>query len=268
MRIAFYTNLTAVDSLAVLAELHRSPMTIPVHIYFYNTLSEAGRTPIKILRDFGVRRLLEKTVSALTGSIRRRLIKGPLCKLLKPRNAAEFAAFHRLPHSIVSDLNSPESRLHLTQHSPDLLLVCVCKNILKQRTIEIPRLGALNIHPSLLPDYRGPMPIFWMLYHQETRAGVTFQRMTSKIDHGPIVAQYAVPLNPGRSEAEVSRELFALAASKLEEVLSKIHAGKYNDLTAESDSAGSYHTFPTARDRSELVQIQQEYRRAAVEARP
>jgi methionyl-tRNA formyltransferase len=106
----------------------------------------------------------------------------------------------------------------------DLLLVAGCPRILGPELCAAPRLGALNLHPSRLPDYRGREPLFWALLHGEPRVGVTVHHMTEEVDAGPILFQREVAVPPratsaslavlvDRAGAELVPDLIALAAA-------------------------------------------------------
>lgn len=252
MKIAFLTNLTAQDSLPIIKRLGELSEHTLEHVYFYNTLAEAKKSPLKILREFGVRRVVGKVIASLCSRVRRVLLNGPFKRFVRPKSAYEWAISKQLSHSITEDLNRPLEIQQLAERNVDLLLVCVCKNILRTETIQTAQLGTLNIHPSLLPKYRGPMPVFWMLYHGETTAGVSFQRMIAKIDAGPVVAQYAIPISAGSTEAELSCQLFQLAADRLGEVLSQVADLHEWGPVVDNSAQGSYHSFPTAQQQAEL----------------
>lgn len=267
MRVAFYTNATATDSLPVLERLSNCPRQQVVRVYLYDTLKEAKRSPLKILREFGWRRVLQKLVQISRECCGR--VVGRIWRLSpKPaRNAREWAERCGVPCRLVADLNRPEFVTELREEKIDVLLVCICKNILRQNVLDVPRVGVINIHPSLLPKYRGPLPIFWMLYHGESQAGVTFQWMTERIDAGPIVAQFPVALDARRSEAEISRELFALAADRIEAVLSEVSVGTaptVQQVAQPTEVRGSYFSYPTKEEVRELERRQRVRRQAEV----
>jgi hypothetical protein len=250
MRVAFLTNLTARDSLPVLQKLIGNKRIELIQVIFYDTVGEARQSPLKILKEFGLGRVASKASQIVLSKCRRILFQGPLRSLIRPITSFELVVSRKLPHTIVSDLNASHSQQQLRGWNLDVLLVCICKNILNKTTLDIPRLAAVNIHPSLLPKYRGPRPVFWMLYYGETQAGVTFQRMTPQIDDGPIVAQISAPLDLNRSEDAISRDLFVLAAEKLDFVLELISKGQLQ--APASNTTGSYFSYPTRENQSEL----------------
>lgn len=77
----------------------------------------------------------------------------------------------------------------LAGYRPDLLLVLGFNWRLPRAVLELPRLGALNVHPSALPKYRGPSAIPWTVRNGDSAMGITVHRMTERIDAGPILAQ-------------------------------------------------------------------------------
>lgn len=253
MKLAFLTNVTATESLPVLDRLGELSEFTVAHVYLYNTMSEAQKSPLKILREFGFRRVCSKLVSVIASRARTSLLKSPLKRMIRPRSAYEWVVARQVPYSIIDDMNGLSTIKHLAELGADLLVVCVCKNILRTGTIETPRLGTMNIHPSLLPDYRGPMPVFWMLYHGEKVAGVSFQKMVAKIDAGPVIAQFQCEIPIDVTEPELSRSLFQLAATHLETVLQQFAARDGQFSSPTNLGKGTYHSFPTAADRAALL---------------
>jgi methionyl-tRNA formyltransferase len=78
--------------------------------------------------------------------------------------------------------------------APDLLLSCYYRRLLGKALLDIPRLGGVNLHGSLLPKYRGRSPVNWVLVNGETQTGVTLHYMTEEADAGDIIAQRAVDI--------------------------------------------------------------------------
>ena len=91
---------------------------------------------------------------------------------------------------------------------------------------EIPPLGILNVHPSLLPVGRGPEPVFWTLRRGEPVTGVTVHRMDAGFDTGPIVAQAEMPVAEGIAAPELERDLMTLGGSLLVDALPELAAGR------------------------------------------
>src|SRR5260370_31490494 len=99
----------------------------------------------------------------------------------------------------------------LAGYEPDILLVFGFNWRLPREVLEVPRLGALNVHPSALPRYRGPSPVIWAIRNGDPFLGVTVHRMTGRIDAGPVLAQVTdIPL-PDWATREEAWDLQAAA---------------------------------------------------------
>lgn len=103
----------------------------------------------------------------------------------------------------------------------DLLVTCRF-GLLKPRVFEAPRLGAVNVHSSLLPRYRGVHPVAWALIRGERVTGVTVHRIDAKIDTGPILAQIEVPIAAEDDIWGLTAKLDAVSADVVDEVLEAV----------------------------------------------
>lgn len=99
-----------------------------------------------------------------------------------------------LPCITPDDPNTEALRHHIAALQPDFLFSFYYRNMLKAPLLGLPTRGALNLHGSLLPRYRGRVPVNWAIVHGETETGATLHYMTEKPDAGDIVAQTAVPI--------------------------------------------------------------------------
>src|SRR5262249_42819339 len=107
----------------------------------------------------------------------------------------------------------------------DLILVQMFPRRLPASVLAIPRLGCVNVHPSLLPRYRGPNPVSWQLYNGETEIGITCHRMDASFDTGPILLQWTLPIHPEDNREAVRRALNDQVVQRLPELLGLIEAG-------------------------------------------
>jgi methionyl-tRNA formyltransferase len=112
---------------------------------------------------------------------------------------------------------------------------------------EIPPLGILNIHPSLLPVGRGPEPVFWTLRRGELVTGVTVHRMDAGFDTGPIVAQAQIPVASGIAAPDLERDLMTLGGSLLVNALPELGAGRLQPQPQRSHGA-TYAPVPSPAD--------------------
>lgn len=108
---------------------------------------------------------------------------------------------------------------------PDLLLTFHCDQILSPETLALARLGGINLHPSLLPAHRGPVPTIHALAEDPPRFGVTVHRTVARIDAGAILAQRAVPMPAGVTASAAARGLHLAGVPLLEAVLAALAAG-------------------------------------------
>lgn len=102
------------------------------------------------------------------------------------RSVRELAEQHGVPW-LTSDINDPENVARLRETAPDFIFSFYYRNMIKRDVLEIPRYGALNLHGSYLPRYRGRVPINWAVINGETETGATLHYMVEKPDAGDIV---------------------------------------------------------------------------------
>jgi len=109
--------------------------------------------------------------------------------------------------------------------APDLVIVAAFGQILPKEIIDGPRQGCINIHPSLLPKYRGAAPINWALIRGEEKTGVTIMRMDEGVDSGDILLQEETPIRPEESFGELHDRLAKMGAELLLTALVMLEAG-------------------------------------------
>ena len=218
---------------------------------FYDTVSEAKGSLRKLLREQGLKATLIKASHWLARSVRTLLRDKLAWPVGQCQYSHEYAARQKLSFSIFSDMNQPQVVSLLKRLEIDILLVCSCRQILNKDLLSAPRIAAINLHPSLLPKYRGPTPVFWTLYHGEPQAGVTFHLMNQRIDEGEIIAQFKVPIQPKTGEQTLSNELFETAAARVENVLHDFARGQIKPQPQPRDNA-TYQSYPTALQRRQL----------------
>ena len=95
---------------------------------------------------------------------------------------------------LTTEINLPENVALLRDIAPDFILSFYYRNMIRREVLDIPRLGALNMHGSLLPKYRGRVPVNWAIINGETESGATLHYMVEKPDAGDIVDREKVPI--------------------------------------------------------------------------
>ncbi|MGM0438885.1 MAG: methionyl-tRNA formyltransferase [Patescibacteria group bacterium] len=103
----------------------------------------------------------------------------------------------------------------------DLVLVAAYGEIIKKDVLEKPKHGFLNVHPSLLPKYRGPTPLQAAILNGDEKTGVTIMLMDEKIDHGPILAQKEIELNGNEYYKTLENKLSTLGGKLLADTVPK-----------------------------------------------
>jgi len=140
-------------------------------------------------------------------------------------SVAATAAEYGIPTVMPEDPNTPEFIARLQDLRPDFLFSFYYRLMLKPAVLESATRGAYNMHGSLLPKYRGRVPVNWAVLHGERTTGATLHRMVEKPDAGEIVAQQAVPILPDDTAHEVFGKVTLAAEMALNDVLPALRAG-------------------------------------------
>jgi len=156
----------------------------------------------------------------------------------------DVARANRIPHRIVGNSNAPDFVRHVRELAPDLIVSYSAPQIIKAELLSIPRHGIINVHGSLLPDFRGCLPSFWYLYCGETHGGATVHYMSAKIDDGDIIEQASVDLSGCRSMFDLMKKTKRLGGELMVQAIRDIQNGSV--VTRKNDtSKGRYFTWPT-----------------------
>jgi methionyl-tRNA formyltransferase len=139
-------------------------------------------------------------------------------------SVADLAALHGIPTIMPDNPNTPQVIAQIRALQPDFFFSFYYREMLKRELLEIPKHGALNMHGSLLPKYRGRVPVNWAIIHGETETGATLHYMTEKPDNGDIVARQAVPILPNDTALEVFRKVTVAAEMALDACLTDLLA--------------------------------------------
>ena len=154
-------------------------------------------------------------------------------------SVAELAVLHGIQVITPDNPNVPEVVEQIRALQPDFFFSFYYREMLKRELLEIPRCGALNMHGSLLPKYRGRVPVNWAIIKGETETGSTLHYMTEKPDNGDIVAQHAVPILPDDTALEVFQKVTVAAEIALNGALPALLAGKAQAMKQDL-SKGAY----------------------------
>jgi len=139
------------------------------------------------------------------------------------RSCAELAARHGIPVHIDESVEALGAKIGALK--PAVIYSFSYRHLIPASVFEPAPLGAFNLHPSLLPAYRGRAPVNWMLVNGEREAGVTLHHMVVRADAGDIVGQRAVAIDDSDNALTLYRKLVPLGVELIEELHPKIVAG-------------------------------------------
>jgi methionyl-tRNA formyltransferase len=209
----------------------------------YKNTTKLGLT-IRYAKTFGLRE-----AAALSAKV----IRYKLMDKLKGGKGERFYSLesllerYRIPYTHETDLNSPESLERLRAWKTDLIVSVSCPQIFKKDLIELAPLGCLNLHGSLLPDYRGVMPSFWVLANAEREAGITLFFVNEKIDAGDVLVQRKYSIEPGDTLDSIIARSKKIGSDMVLEAIDKIEKG--NTGTRPLDmKKGRYFGWPKRDD--------------------
>ena len=155
------------------------------------------------------------------------------------KTPAIAAAEHAIPVHTPESVNTPEWVAKIAAMQPDLILSVYYRHMIGQVILDLPPLGAFNMHGSLLPKYRGRAPINWAVLHGEPSIGMTLHRMVKRADAGAIVDQQGVDISPLDSAEEAFRKVMPCARTVLARQIDHLLAGTATE-TPQDESQATY----------------------------
>ncbi len=143
-------------------------------------------------------------------------------KLIEPSPVKKVAVSHQIPVFQPNKVRNDFTQISKMQ--PDLIVTCAYGQILPQELLDIPRHGAINIHASLLPKYRGSAPIQWALLNGDSKTGITLMYMNAGMDTGDIIDTVEYEIKPSDNYGTLHDILSQLGAALLEKNLKALVA--------------------------------------------
>ncbi len=141
-------------------------------------------------------------------------------------SVAEVATRAGIPVITPDSAADPDVQARIAAIAPDYIFSFYYRQMIPMSVLNLARIAPLNMHGSLLPKYRGRVPINWAVLHGETETGATLHVMAEKPDAGDIVAQQAVPIGPDETAGEVFAKVTMAAAETLKGVLPRLRQGE------------------------------------------
>jgi len=142
-----------------------------------------------------------------------------------PTPVARWADSNSIPCVETNNVNAPQIIKEISAYGPDLIIVIAFGQKIGNELINLPRKGAINVHASLLPKYRGAAPINWTIINGEKQTGISIIALAEKMDAGDILAQETTEVLPNETAGRLHDRLVQMAAPLLLETLDNIANG-------------------------------------------
>lgn len=159
----------------------------------------------------------------------------------------QLAWERQIPLWEVSRMSDPATVSTLAAYQPDLICVACFSLRISRSILDIPHLGSLNVHPSLLPAHRGPVPLFWAFRQGLQQTGVTIHLMDEGMDTGDILAQSVIEIPDGISYAELELRCAARGGELLAATVCELYKGSASPIP-QDETKSTYESFPSDED--------------------
>lgn len=153
-------------------------------------------------------------------------------QILTPSPIKSWSIGHNIPALSTNNYQLPTT---------DLFVVAAFGRLIPQEILDIPKFGALNIHPSLLPKYRGPSPIQNTILSGDKTSGLTIIKMDKEMDHGPVVSTKEISLSGQDTFDTLSKKMFELGAQELVKITPDFVSGKIKPREQDHSQATYTH---------------------------
>jgi methionyl-tRNA formyltransferase len=225
-----------------------------MRILYFGMPGEFSRRPLSALLEAGL------TVCGVVVPSRSKSVNAPVARVTPTPDRSDVpivdpylersiihAAFDRgIPVFEIGQPGHSETLAALSGVQPDVACAACFPQRIPKSLLALPRLGFLNLHPSLLPAYRGPAPLFWTFRNGERSTGVTIHFMDERLDTGDIALQTPLDLPDGISGAEADRLCATLGGRLMVEVVHRLQSETL--ARRPQPDGGSYFPSPTAED--------------------
>jgi len=204
----------------------------PLSVLPLRALCEAGHHPCAVAVDAGDNRLFQRRI---------------LPVITENQDSPEsLALFNDIPVVKLSR-NAVDAADQVKAFSPDIIFVSCFARKIPDEVLSVPAIGCFNLHPSALPAYRGPSPVFWQFREGISEMGVTLHRMAAQLDAGDIIGQATVTI-PNGVTMQQAGVLLAEAGSRLiVQALSRRGKSEWTGL-AQQEEGASYQGLPSQPD--------------------
>ena len=158
-------------------------------------------------------------------------------KILMPTPVKEVALEYGIPVLQPQRMRSPEAVEELASYKPDLIVTAAYGQILPKSVLDMPMLGCVNVHGSLLPKYRGGAPIQRAIINGESKTGITLMYMAEGLDTGDMIAQAELQIGEEDTSGTIFEKLSVVGAELLQEQLPRLMAGPVQATPQQEEEA-------------------------------
>jgi methionyl-tRNA formyltransferase len=222
MRIAILTTESTASAEAAAMVVRDAPAEV-VFVGISDPNRDRARTK-RLVAGTRARLLPWLAVEYLAPRLLRRRGAGPVAAAARARGVA--------PQTILN-VNGAMAQAMLAAARPELIVTCHFDQILAPETITIAQRGGINLHPSLLPRHRGPMPCFWAALDGDALVGATVHRLAPRIDAGAVLAQRRMEAAPGMTVSAMARALHLAGAQAMNETIAAIAEGRERGMALQ-----------------------------------
>lgn len=157
-----------------------------------------------------------------------------------------------VPHQVITNSNDKEFVQHIRSLEPDLIISYSAPQVIKEELLQIPKFGIINVHGSLLPDFRGTLPSFWHLYKDQKTGGATVHYMSSKIDDGMIIEQESIDISDCKTMFQLMKKTKELGGELMVRAINNITNNSVQVKPNDSEQ-GNYYSWPTVEQAKEFM---------------
>lgn len=236
MNILLFTGKYSTSSIPFLKEFKNRLPDDKLIIFLSEPMNKNNNfSLLRILKNNRVSYMLKKVLQLLDVFLRAKLIG--IFSSMEIKYVQEYINREKVKYYNIDDINSVETIRIIRENQIDILVMYDCGQILKKTTIESPTIVCINVHPSLLPKYRGTSPIFWAIKNGEREAGVTIHLVDEGVDTGDIILQRKIDVSPGMTEEMLTQRLSCLASEMLFEVIDKFKKNTIRPIKQDNSKA-------------------------------
>lgn len=166
----------------------------------------------------------------------------------------QLGQLYDIPMQVVPNLKAPELLVQIEAFQPDLLVSIRFGHIFKPEILRLPKLGVINLHSGLLPEYRGILATFWSLLHNQAEYGYTLHTIhDASIDTGAIIDRRCFPVNPEWSLFEHILNLYTPAADSILQAVQAYRNGSEPPVLPQNETQSGYYSLPKSEDLEQLI---------------